>query len=559
LRLSNTIILLLAVCFCLGLAACNKVNESTVAIAAMTMKSNILMSGEADNPPVNNYVQTITLQFSEPLDAKTVQQAVKLYKIDPSGKPGEEPSIVKINLDNPLLLDINNLKVENFPEGEEYKIAVSRNLKSTSGHALENDFSGYFATNHNFAMTGNPDLNNVRSQIVIISDMHLGLDDSYAQIGQNKPALVDFLKQIRNSPNVKELVINGDLFDEWWMPMDFVMPPSESALVDAIAANNQTVVEAFNGIITDGNIKVTYLPGNHDMLVTEADIQRILPGINQARDAARGLGTYITGTKSEIAIEHGHRYNFFCAPDAISNRNITQNNSSILPPAYFYVRIAASAAIEGHPSSGNNFQVMTASEKDQSQFGYYLYGKIWEMALSQASTKEPLAAKVIKTNIDGFTQDYAINDLIPQQDPVNGIIDVNLFKGIQDTWEERQTLNGVEVHIPIAKAIKKSVDDSFTDSLSKTEYFDQDAARRIVVFGHTHKACILPFTNLAGQNTIYVNDGTWLENALGYPTMTFVVITPPTSDSAVESVNVYKYSANKTINQWEDAQIITLR
>jgi UDP-2,3-diacylglucosamine pyrophosphatase LpxH len=409
-------------------------------------------------------------------------------------------------------------------------------------------------SNHNYIPTGNPDMKNVRSQIVVISDLHLAINDSFSQFLHNRKALVDFLHQIRYSPNVKELVIAGDLLDEWFLPMDYIVPPSESAFADAVSANNKTVIDGFNGIISDSNIRVTYVPGNHDMLVTEADIERIFPGINQARDT-QGLGTYITGVNSEIAIEHGNRYNFLLSPDPISNRNITLNNTSVLPAGYFMNRIGTSSVIEGHPLTGNVFPNITAVEKDGSQAGYYLYAKSWAVVLSQYPVKEAFSDKVIKTNVDGFTEDYAINDLIPQPDPATGKLDVKLYQGVQDNWEKRQELNGVPVKIPLQDAIVKAGDDSFLDSQAKTQYFDRDSSKRIVVFGHTHVARVEFYTNLKGQKAIYANSGTWIDNAKGYPTMTFIVITTPEADSAIESLSLYQYSENKTITRLDDAQV----
>lgn len=110
------------------------------------------------------------------------------------------------------------------------------------------------------------------------------MDDVFAETQKNKAALVNFLTQIKNSPNVAELVIAGDLLDGWFVPMDYVLPDSQSTFFDSVAANNQSIMDAINAIITAGQIKVTYVPGNHDLLLTEADLQRILPGINQARD-----------------------------------------------------------------------------------------------------------------------------------------------------------------------------------------------------------------------------------------------------------------------------------
>ena len=66
---------------------------------------------------------------------------------------------------------------------------------------------------------------------------------------------------------------------------------------------------------------------------------------------------------------------------------------------------------------------------------------------------EKFSDKAIKTNIDGYTQDYAINDLIPYQNSPGGLIDVNLYKGLQDNWDKRQTLNGVKVKTSAIEAI----------------------------------------------------------------------------------------------------------
>jgi UDP-2,3-diacylglucosamine pyrophosphatase LpxH len=554
------LITLLAVLLDVFFASCrNPSTQSSNLAGVLTFEPNIVLSGEADNPAVNKSVQTIDFNFSEPLDTKTISGAVTLYKMDSTGKPNYEPCIIKTGQDNPSLLQINYRDERKFPEGEEYQIIISQKLKAQTGRALEKEYIGYFATNPAFILTGNPDLNNIRSQIVIISDLHIGVNDSFSQISRNRPALVDFLNRIRNSPNVKELVINGDFLDEWCLPMDYVMPSSESALVDAIAANNKTVIDACNSIIRAGNIKVTFAPGNHDMLVTRADMQRIFPGINQAPDNIQGLGTYVTGADSEIAIEHGHRYNFFCSPDPISGPNITLSDTSVLPPAYFMNRIGTSSKVEGHPTSSNVLPAITANVKDESQFGYYLYARAWAIVLSQYPVKEAFSDKVLKTNIDGFTEDYAIYDFIPRFDPYSGKLDVNLYKGVQDNWAKRQELDGVPVKIPLQDAILKAADDAFSDSQAKIQYFDRDSSKRIVVFGHTHVARLDPYTNLAGRKTIYANSGTWIDNAQGAPSMTFIVITPPGTDSAIESVNLYRYTNDTTVTQLEDTQVITIR
>jgi len=466
--------------------------------------------------------------------------------------------VAKINPDSPNYIDINTETVEKFAEGQEYKIVINNTLKSTSGLTLRQEYTGYFATNHTLDLEGNNALTNTRMQIVVISDIHLGVDDTFTETKANRPVLVNFLTQIRNSPNVAELVIAGDLLDGWFLPMNYVYPDSQDTFFEMVAANNQTVMDAINAIITDGKIKVTYTPGNHDLLLTEKALQKILPGINQTRADVQGLGEYTTGANSEIIIEHGHKYNYFCAPDQISNKDITNNDSTILPPGYFFTRIATSSVVEGFPKSNNVLSELTAPDKNNtSQYSLYLYDLTWKGLLSSLPVNESFTDKVIKTNIDGFTEDYAINDLIPQQDPATGEIDVNLYKGEQDSWDERQTQNGVKVKIPVDEAITKAGNFDYTDFQSKLQYFDTDASKRIVVFGHTHGACIIPGTNLEGKKTIYANSGTWIDNAVGYPTMTFVVITPQQADSAVGFVNLYKCSLDNTITQWTEGQALT--
>ena len=57
-----------------------------------------------------------------------------------------------------------------------------------------------------------------RNQIVVISDIHLGADLAYAECNKNLPNLEEFLNRVRFSSNVKELVIAGDLLDQWFVP-----------------------------------------------------------------------------------------------------------------------------------------------------------------------------------------------------------------------------------------------------------------------------------------------------------------------------------------------------
>ncbi len=142
-----------------------------------------------------------------------------------------------------------------------------------------------------------------RNMIVVMSDMHLGAEIAYAECNKNLPALEKLLKQIKAAPNVKELVIAGDLLDEWFVPatVDTYQGEDQADFVKRIAATNQGVFDVLNSIIQEGNILLTYVPGNHDLTITEEHVASILPGINQARDVL-GLGTYSPVDYPKIAI-----------------------------------------------------------------------------------------------------------------------------------------------------------------------------------------------------------------------------------------------------------------
>jgi UDP-2,3-diacylglucosamine pyrophosphatase LpxH len=387
--------------------------------------------------------------------------------------------------------------------------------------------------------------------IVVISDLHLGADTSYAECKFNLGPLEKLIKQIKASANVKELVIAGDLVDEWFVPatVNTFQEKDQADFVKRLAAANQGVFDAFNSIIQEGKILVTYLPGNHDLAITAADIESILPGVSQARDPMLGLGTYSPVDCPKIAIEHGHRYNFFCAPDPISNQDIAPG--TIMPPGYFFTRIAALCVIQKNPAPGDTLPVVTPNTSgDESQDLLFRYWKTWDASIASLPIKNRFDEKIIVTNVNGFTGNYSVNDLVPFQLTPGGYIDVALSHGIQDHWETRQTLNKVAVHIPTAHAIDSVMSDTEVDHQANLQYFMNPASdKRIVVFGHTHVPRIDAGTSYDNKKCIYANSGTWIDNNPKLTTMNFVVITPQSVDASSQTlVKLYNFE-NEVVSQ----------
>ena len=397
---------------------------------------------------------------------------------------------------------------------------------------------------------------NERNMIVVMSDMHLGADLAYAECKDNLGALEKLIKQIKAAPNVKELVIAGDLVDEWFVPAttDTYQGKDQADFVKRIATANKGVFDALNSIIQAGDILVTYVPGNHDLSITAANIESILPGISQARDAEQGLGTYSPAACPTIAIEHGHRYNFFCAPDPISNQAAAPG--TIMPPGYFFTRIAALSVIQNHPLPAETLPVVTPNiSGSESQDLLFRYWKEWNLTAKLFPLTNMFDEKIIFTNVNGFTGNFSVDDLVPYQSSPGGLISVNLFNEIQENWEERQTLNNVAIHIPTARAIDSVISSTETDHQANLQYFmNPVSVKRIVVFGHTHEPKIIEDVSYDNKKCIYANSGTWIDHNPNKTTMNFVVITPQNSDVSSQTfVKLYNFEKEVVTKMAENA------
>ena len=384
-----------------------------------------------------------------------------------------------------------------------------------------------------------------RNMIVVMSDLHLGADLTYAECSKNLGSLEKILKQIKAATNVKELVIAGDMLDEWFVPanMDTYQGKDQSDFVKRIAATNKGVFEVINSIIKEKKIRVTYVPGNHDLTIVATNVESVLPGINQAHDKELGLGTYSPANAPKIAIEHGHRYNFFCAPDPISNQDIAPG--TILPPGYFYTRIAVLHVMQEPEIPADTPPVVTKDASGTaSQSLLYTYWYVWSKALATYPIANKFDEKIIVTNVNGFTGNYTINDILPYQTTAGGMIDVKFYKGIQDSWNERQTLNHVVIPIPVSQAIAGSGKSSESELQAQNQYFlNSNSNKRIVIFGHTHDPKIIASKNLNDEKCIYANSGTWIDhNGVAPTTMSFVVITPQNATASSQTyVKLYNF------------------
>lgn len=319
---------------------------------------------------------------------------------------------------------------------------------------------------------------------VVISDLHLGVDDSVSEFVKNRSLLISFLEQIRKEKRVDEVVVNGDSLDQWFYPGDYDLTADSDAFYMEVAKNNKNVMAAFQALLKD-KIRVVYVPGNHDMTLSTATLDRIVPGITQIRDA-RGLGRYRTGSRGEIVIEHSHRYELFCAPDPFSNKEWVAYGEPILPPGYFYARLGVTSLIEGFPKTTKELEIIPQPDaENEDQQAAWMYYNIWYKLINkQFTVNESLEERFIKVAVDGFQAAFSLEDLIPQFKDHE--ISAKMYKNIQRRWEKVQEINLVPNPTTAMFQMQHTTDAQAGIGYAKQQFFDLDPTVDVVVFGHTH-------------------------------------------------------------------------
>ena len=328
---------------------------------------------------------------------------------------------------------------------------------------------------------------------IFISDIHLGdkasIEQGYCWMNKHIPVLEDFLTNIMNDPELDEIVILGDLFDEWICPpennpLNHVQTDSEKFKDIASAPQNRNIINILKEIITNTSIKLTYVPGNHDMLLNEETLNDILPGINYNDDV------YALDDGKVIA-EHGHRYDIYNAKNSISQPGHT------LPLGFFITRITTKIKNKSTQSPVAMFTKLN-SLSDNNQ-GLKLNAGWIDFPMKAYSA----AAIYCKRND---------NDTIT----MNGIDNYSnikvkdvkkLFEFTDDKWKQIRDNDVVTDWQESMWMSSSKTPDFYT--LAEKQYFKNSKLNKpdIVIFGHTHKALIKKHNS----GSIYVNTGSWVD------------------------------------------------
>src|SRR3954451_3312243 len=147
---------------------------------------------------------------------------------------------------------------------------------------------------------------------VVISDVHIGNDTPtvWYQSSVHEPYLIKvFDWVVANQDTVDEVVLLGDLFDQWTYP-PWVRPPS---IAEIIAVNPNTlgpdgalarVVKALPGA-------VTMMLGNHDGTLTQADVDVLSESVGQIKFVPDATYVRTGDSGARTVFAHGHYSTMF--------------------------------------------------------------------------------------------------------------------------------------------------------------------------------------------------------------------------------------------------------
>lgn len=373
-------------------------------------------------------------------------------------------------------------------------------------------------------------------RILVISDIHLGVDDAFGETVKNKNLLIDFLNRA-SATSINQIVIAGDFLDEWYLPANRAAHEDSAAFYRKVKDNNAEVFAALAKVMAAG-VTLSYVPGNHDLLLDAATLTELLPGIKQARDAD-GLGALRTGARSEVLIEHGHRYDGGAAPDSLSNQELTGTNRSILPMGYFATTMIVTSLAEGKSAPKEALPMIPAPKNPtEEQLGAYAYYLLWSKLMSDYPISAGWDDPVFDASFAGYKKPVSLRDLFPVQ-RADGSISAPLFPDLQSRWEQLQKANGVAKPNPFSAAVTAAFKHEFLDQQAIRQRFEVEPGTDVVVFGHSHVPVLSRTTQGYDRPKTYANSGTWIDhNLVGVHTGTFVAIEsgPQSTD-----VRVLKY------------------
>ncbi len=166
--------------------------------------------------------------------------------------------------------------------------------------------------------------------VIVLSDIHMGTNSPTVCYRKevHEPFLIAILDDIIACANhIRELVLLGDIF-EFWTYLPNEVPPR---LDDIIAAHPNVLGPdgKLNQVISALKGRVVFIPGDHDICVTEADLRKIRN--KDGYTIKFHEGAYIPSYDKGILFTHGNEFTILNAP-------YYESKLAPLPLGYFISR-----------------------------------------------------------------------------------------------------------------------------------------------------------------------------------------------------------------------------
>ena len=470
--------------------------------------------------------ESIEIVFSNNLDPASVVGNIDLYD-----KDGTLSGNFDVEVDGDAVFIILHEGYQLMP-GWQYFVSISERVESSSGNPMREDTILEIRTTSRNTLGedgGSGGSNQLeRSSVVCISDLHMGeeraVERKYSWFIENADALEHFVQKVKDDETVRELVILGDMFDEWVIPYD--TKPFDGTVTDSReyfhavrnALTNVAIFDTLAEIASGGEIDLVYVRGNHDMLTDQTTLEELLPGV-AFMGQIDGLGSY--SPVDGVIMEHGHRYDFFNSPQPLVNPG------HILPPGFFVSRLWAA----GMEAEGDQEGALSAEETEEGPFGdkEFTFPFAWDTALIYTEAQFPALDPpslydpvILMSGIDGYADPFSFE----------GAKAMYVDGDIETLWPDTQEQHGVQAIMPVAISILNGHSDLSVQA--DVEYLeDEERGIRIVVFGHTHEPMIDVYPPGENHTGIYANTGSWVNEASAgyiggsaYDVRTYVVYTP---------------------------------
>lgn len=307
-----------------------------------------------------------------------------------------------------------------------------------------------------------------RTKRVFFSDMHMSTknlqDSGHARYraAHRKRLLASLDKHIiRESESIKDVILLGDIFDNWVCPANIEPPTWEEIFTD-----NDQECSVFKDIISK-DINLFYIPGNHDFDVPKDLLEHHIPGI-------RLIKSYKGAGRSHA--EHGHEHTLFNRPDYLNDPGFGR------PIGYFIARLFASCPQVGH-----------------------CFGDILDY-LEDVRKQAGPTKNLFSLLIEALAQRADVDEIVM---PGQKTISVKAVKKRYRDLGRQHGLNSFKLAMYITR---EKLLGEVADDLCKDWGFN------VILFGHTHHAKIDKDVFFV-EDRIYVNTGAWCSEKAHFTTL----------------------------------------